>query len=129
MIASIELPIHLTVGVRNPKRVPLNLNHYRNAHHHTLDSMKKAFKKEVTPFLTFPKINVPVQLTYTLYPRTRHRMDISNVLSVVDKYFCDAVTEAGLWVDDSYEWLPKVVYTFGEVDKNNPRAKVLIEEI
>ena len=121
------LPIHLVVGMRKPKKLPLNLNHYRNAYFHQLNSMKVAFKEQIKDQLTFPKITEPVKLTYVLYPPTQRKLDIANVLSIVDKYFCDALTEEGLWLDDNYEHLPEVTYKFGSVDKNNPRAEVFIE--
>lgn len=123
------LPLHLIEGKRKPKKLPLNLNHYRNAHFHVLNSMKVQFKKAISSQLTFPKLVEPVKISYVLYPPTRRELDISNVLCIVDKYLCDALVEAGLLEDDNFNHLPQVEFRFGAVDKENPRAEAFIQPI
>ena len=123
------LPLYLSVGKRKPKKLPLNLNHYRNAHFHVLNSMKVQFKKAISSQLTFPKLVEPVKISYVLYPPTRRELDISNVLCIVDKYFCDALVEAGLMEDDNFNHLPQVEFRFGAVDKENPRAEAFIQPL
>ena len=70
-----------------------------------------------------------VEITYTLYPKTKRLCDISNILSIVDKFYCDALVELGRIPDDNYEHVVRVIYEFGEVDTTNPRAKITIKEI
>lgn len=70
-----------------------------------------------------------IEIHYTLYPKTKRLCDVANVLSVVDKFFCDALSEFGKIEDDNYLFIPKVSYSFGQVDKENPRADILIKEI
>lgn len=123
------LPLYLIVGKGKPKKLPLNLNHYRNAHFHVLNSMKVQFKKAISPQLTFPKLVEPVKISYVLYPPTRRELDISNVLCIVDKYLCDALVEAGLLEDDNFNHLPQVEFRFGAVDKDNPRAEAFIHPL
>lgn len=123
------LPLYLIVGKGKPKKLPLNLNHYRNAHFHVLNSMKVQFKKAISPQLTFPKLVEPVKISYVLYPPTRRELDISNVLCIVDKYLCDALVEAGLMEDDNFNHLPQVEFRFGAVDKDNPRAEAFIHPL
>lgn len=117
------------MGKRKPKKLPLNLNHYRNGDFRVLNNMKIQFKKEISPQLTFPKLVGPVKIRYVLYPPTHRKLDISNVLSVVDKYFCDALVEAGLLEDDNFNHVPQIEFRFGAVDKENPRAEVFIQPI
>lgn len=74
-------------------------------------------------------ISKPVQITYTIFPPTKRLFDIANVGSVIDKFFCDAVTELNKWEDDNYKQIPKVIYAFGSIDKTNPRCEIHIEEI
>ena len=70
-----------------------------------------------------------VELLYTLYPKTKRLTDISNVLSIHDKFFCDALVEAGKLPDDNYIHLKKITYQFGEIDPKNPRVEITIEEV
>ena len=123
------LPLYLSVGKGKPKKLPLNLNHYRNAHFHVLNSMKVQFKQAISSQLTFPKLVEPVKISYVLYPPTRRELDISNVLCIVDKYLCDALVEAGLMEDDNFNHLPQVEFRFGAVDKENPRAEAFIQPL
>lgn len=123
------LPLYLYVGKRKPKKLPLNLNHYRNAHFHVINNMKIQFKEAISSQLTFPKFAEPVKISYVLYLPSQREVDISNVLCIVDKYFCDALVEAGLIEDDNFKHLPQVSFRFGGVDRENPRAEALIETI
>lgn len=123
----IQLPIYLEVGKRKPKKLPLNLNHYRNAHFQVLNQMKIAFKEAISSNLKYPKIQQPIQITYVLHLPTKRLTDISNVCTIVDKYFQDALVELGLLEDDNYNHIKKVVFEFGSIDKDNPRADARIE--
>lgn len=122
----VDLPLHLQVGKRKIKNLPLNLNHYRNAHFMVLNNMKIAFKESIQEQLPDLKLTEPVKISYTLFPPTNRKLDISNVLSIVDKYFCDTLVELGILEDDNYEHLVHVEFLFGSIDKHNPRAEAHI---
>lgn len=70
-----------------------------------------------------------IEIEYTLYPKTKRLCDVSNILSIVDKFFCDTLVKEGKLEDDNYTYIPKVSYQIGEVDKLNPRAEILIKEV
>ena len=70
-----------------------------------------------------------ISITYTLYPKTKRRTDISNVLSIHSKFFEDSLVDHGLLVDDNYNYLPIVIFVFGKVDKENPRVDIEVKEI
>jgi Holliday junction resolvase RusA-like endonuclease len=78
---------------------------------------------------SLPVYTKQIQIIFTLFPKTRRLTDVSNVCSVVDKFFCDALVKAGKIEDDNYKFLPRVIYQFGEVDKDNPRVEIEIQEI
>ena len=119
----IDLPIKVKVG---RKDYVLNLNFYRNAHYHILNQMKVEFSKCIADTLaTLPSFK-SVELKYTLYPKTKHLCDVSNVCSIVDKFFCDSLVNANKLPDDNYEYLKNIQYSFGRVDKDNPRVTVTI---
>lgn len=123
----ISLP--LRVPISKKRKFPLNLNHYRNAHYRELSRAKSKFTE-----LTLDKIkHLPEMegclLEYVLYPATRQLCDVSNVCSVVDKFFADTLVTCNRLEDDNYELVPKVKYTFGAVDPKNPRCDVIIRPL
>lgn len=119
----IDLPIGIKIGRKN---FALNLNFYRNAHYQTLNKMKVEFSKVIEPELMKLPSFKSVDLIYTLYPKTKRLCDVSNVCSIVDKFFCDALVNIGKLPDDNYQYIKNIKYTFGNVDKDNPRVTVNI---
>jgi len=119
----IDLPLKIQV---KGKSYPLNLNWYRNAHYFILNAVKQAFQDEVGATLTLEPIT-RCRLIYTLYPATKHKQDVSNICSIVDKFFCDTLVNLNILPDDNYEHVYEVVYRYGNVDKENPRVTVSIE--
>ncbi len=111
----------------------LNLNKYRNAHYRTLNNAKKDFMWQAVVLL--PKgvkgryMGKQVAITYTLYQPTKRLCDVANICSVVDKFFCDALTAYGVWDDDNTDTLKSVTYVWGGVDKEHPRCEFVIKEL
>jgi len=119
----------LRVRVSKNKYFSLNLNIYRNSVYYLLNTSKIRYKEEVIDQVNnLPKLK-RIQLTYTLYPASKRMQDISNILSIHDKYFSDVLVSTGKLVDDNYTHIPIVTYRFGEVDNTNPRVEILIEEL
>lgn len=122
----VMLPLKVVLSNTSKKSFILNLNVYRNAHHMTLAKAKVIFQNQVLPLIKdIPTLN-KVRLIYTLFPRTKVRTDVSNVCSIVDKFFSDTAVHAGILPDDDYLTLTEVTYRFGSVDKLNPRVEVHI---
>lgn len=112
------------------KKWHLNLNNYRNSHYLTLNAVKKNFKQEVCSQLEgIPFIDEPVKVMYKVFPPNKRLFDVSNVCSVIDKFFCDALTESNIWSDDNYTIVQEVVYQVGEIDKLNPRCEITIQSL
>lgn len=108
----------------------LNLNSYRNAHYFSLNNSKILFKELMQPQIdNLPDLGTGyINIKYTLYPATKQLSDISNICSIVDKYFCDALVQSGKLPDDNYKYLPTVIYSFGKIDKNDPRVEIEIRK-
>lgn len=119
------MPIYLPKTKK--KSFALNLNIYRNAHFLLLNKMKIAFKNKIEDQLASLPTMDGVKLTYTLFMGTNRDVDLSNICVVVDKFFCDALVEAGKLPDDNIGYLQAIDYRFGGVDKNNPRVEVTLE--
>lgn len=110
------------------KKFIYNLNVYRNAHYRTLHKVKIEYASQVSDQIkdVFPMDRI--SLTYILYPKTRRRTDLANVLSIHDKFFCDALVSQGKLPDDDYTHVIQTTYKFGKVDKENPRVEILITQ-
>jgi len=128
IIITLPLEVYTTKSKTKKSKFILNLNTYRNCHYTKLNSVKIAYKNAIQELIPGIKLG-KVKLTYTYYAKTRRRLDISNVCSIIDKFTCDALVDKGVLIDDNYDYIPEVTYKFGGVDKNNPRCELLIEEI
>lgn len=92
---------HVMIGA---KKFALNLNVYRNAHYQVLNKAKIIFKNQL--LADYPEIkrikSQQVQIEYYIYRCDNRKFDIMNVVSIVDKFFLDALVEFGCIQDDDY---------------------------
>ena len=86
------------------------------------------FKKSISFWGVLPFID-RFTLTYTLFPKTKRLCDVANICCIHDKFFADTLTKGLKIKDDNYIFLPKVKFEIGEVDKENPRVEIVLEEI
>jgi hypothetical protein len=123
----IDLPLFIPISPK--KNLSLNLNIYRNAHFFELNKAKELFHQYIGQILVgIPHIN-KLKIQYTLFVPTKRRLDISNICSIVDKFFCDTLTANKIIDDDSYDILIEVNYKFGGIDKENPRVEALLMDL
>ena len=123
----IRFSLPLRVQTSKKKSFILNMNVMRTAYFRTLSTAKKRYSEIVIK--QAPDIKYKIErcdIKIKLFPKTRRRADLSNACSVCDKFMCDALTDKGYWDDDTYLVIPKVMYEFGEVDKDNPRFDIEI---
>ena len=125
---TVDIPLYLEMGKKKKKRYYLNLNQYRNWAFHMSNNLKKEFKRVVTP--SIPDVHYEkFTVTYTVYLPNRLKRDISNICSVVDKFFVDALVELGTVPEDNYEHLPLITYKFGDIDSKNGKVVANVREI
>jgi hypothetical protein len=124
----ISFDVPLWVNVSKSKKFYMNLNNYRNTHFTALNKAKKQYKLEVMKSLGVvrPLMLSNYKIVYTLYAPDNRMRDLSNVLSIVDKFACDALVELKVLVDDNVGCLKSVVYEYGGVDKSNARVNVMV---
>jgi len=121
----IKLPLFVPIN-KSGKKYYLNLNKYRNTHYQTLNKAKVVFKEIVQNDINkLPSLDV-IEINYLLFTGTKRLCDISNICSIVDKFFSDALVECGKLEDDNYLFLPKVSFEFGSIDKDDPRVEAHI---
>lgn len=114
---------------KGTRKFILNLNQYRNAHFHTTNPAKVKFKEVMqSQLVQLPCFEV-IELTYRIFHRNKGRFDLCNPGAILDKFFCDALVEAGKLPDDDYTHLRRVEFIFGGVDPTNPRCEVIITPI
>ena len=121
---TVSLP--LKVSISKEGVFYLNLNQYRNTHFQILNKAKVNFEEVVAAALKDVPILPGCRLQYTLFVVTKRRCDISNICSIVDKFFSDTLVNLGKIPDDSFDYLPEVNYSFGGIEKDKPRVEVTI---
>lgn len=124
---TVSLPLRIPVSKN--KVFLLNLNSYRNTHFQILNKAKVLFEEVVRPLLKSIPVIEECTLEYTLYPGTSHLSDVSNICSIVDKFFCDTLVSAGKLADDNYTVVKSVKYLIGSIDRINPRVDVVIHSL
>jgi len=128
IIFQIKLPA--IVNVSKNRRFSLNLNQYRNAHYQTLSKAKRVFHQEVFNELRFvKKIQHPVGIHYSVIAGSKRKFDISNICTVVDKFFCDAMVKENLIDDDDYRYIAELLYSYGGYEKGNQHVLAQVYEL
>jgi Holliday junction resolvase RusA-like endonuclease len=79
-------------------------------------------------YLYRKKFKPPISLTFTLFKGSNRKIDRSNILSITEKFFCDALTTYGCIPDDNDEFISETRYRTGGVDTKNPRVEIEIKE-
>lgn len=133
----LDLPLAVTIPrkTKADKTFILNMNVYRNAHYMTLNQAKVKFKEIVACNISLMDLKCgdfpspPFSFNYTVYPKNGRAFDVANVLSVIDKFTCDALVELGIISDDNYKNIGRLTYQIGPQDKNCPRAELVIEHL
>jgi len=124
----IQVPLYISANRPGSKKYYLNLNNYRNWHYQVSNNLKVKYKEMVAPQLeglSFKRIGIQ----FILFWGSKRRVDRANVLSIHEKFFCDALVEAGCIEDDNDTFLEYTHYTTGGIDRENPRCEIWIEEL
>jgi hypothetical protein len=111
------------------RKMIINLNNYRNWHSRVSNQVKILYKEAATPKIEELRFILPIKLTFTLWKGSLRKTDRANVLSVTEKFFCDALTECGCIVDDCDEYIRSTRYVTGGIDRDNPRVDILMQEV
>ena len=114
----IELPMSIILPRKTKKdrEVKLNLNVYRNLHYHINNSIKKKFKEKILYKLE-SQLNSPIYLIYVV--RVKRMKDLRNITTVIDKFFCDALVEAGCIDNDKACDIPVVTDVYDDSIKED----------
>tara|TARA_A100000171_G_scaffold40182_1_gene40286 strand:+ start:7040 stop:7420 length:381 start_codon:yes stop_codon:yes gene_type:complete len=122
---TINLPIAI---YKKGNRYSLNLNQYRNWHYQASNQIKSIFCGIVDDRLDFV-FEGPVRIKYEYYAPNKRRVDLMNVVSVVDKFFQDAMVSKGCIEADDTSIVKRVDAIYNGIDRENPRLEVTITSI
>jgi hypothetical protein len=123
---TIDLPLFVMAS-KNRKKW-LTLNSYRNWHYSVSNNCKKNFKRDIKELLNF-RLDGKVKIDYEYYAPDKRKRDLMNVISVVDKFFQDAMVETGCIEADDMSIVVEVNSRFVAIDKQNPRLTATITKI
>ena len=127
-ILKLDIPIKLIVGVRKKKNVFLSMNNAFKWRDVQRNSYKQAYTDLIKPQIEqLPKLKRIMSITYEVHRGDRHSFDVMNTVSIIDKFFEDALVVNGIITDDNFKVVPMVIGKIGEYDRTNPRINVTIE--
>lgn len=115
------------------KKVYLNLNGYRNWHFVVSNNLKKAYKAIIAQRMEDAGLEPgkctiagPVAISYQIVYNSKRRRDKGNVLSVVQKFFLDALVELGYLPDDCDDVINQETFLKPIYDKSSEDCYVEI---
>lgn len=125
----IILPLYVTLPrkTKADRKMIINLNNYRNWHYIINNQIKEIYTEQLKDQLSNLKITGQIKLRFILYKASNRISDRSNVLSIQEKFFCDAMTHYGCILDDNDEIIVSTTYLSGGIDKENPRVEVYVD--
>jgi hypothetical protein len=116
----------LSVPVSKKRKFILNLNNYRGCHYQILSKAKKNYLAIMTnQIIALPKMD-RIKIHYTLYPATKRKTDLDNVISIHKKFLQDALVDLGRIPDDNYKIIVYSDECLGWVDRDNGRVEANI---
>jgi hypothetical protein len=122
----IKLSLPLFITNRSNKRKWLTLNNYRNWHYQVSNDIKRRFKSEVFDKLDFKG---KVKIEYFYFAPDKRTRDLMNVISVIDKFFQDAMVDRGCIESDDLSTVVEVNSCYMGIDKLDPRLDVMITKL
>lgn len=121
----IDCPVHIIVPrkTKKDKKYSLNLNQYRNWKFVVSNMLKDTFSEGMRDVLSDVKVKDKLYISYKYYKGSNRRSDKNNVISIVDKFFCDSLVKYNIIPDDNDNIIISNCNYPTEVDKNNPRVE------
>jgi len=104
------------------------MNSYRNWHYQISNDIKRRFKSFILSKLDF-KFAGQIRIDYLYYAPDKRTRDLMNVISVIDKFFQDAMVESGCIDSDDLSTVVEVNSKYMGIDKIAHRLDVIITKL
>lgn len=111
---------------KKDRRIYLNLNVYRNLYYIVSNQAKQIYLDQIRGQMEGIKFESPIEISFTLFKKSARKTDRSNVLSIVEKFFCDALVKCGCLPDDNDDYIKATHYYSGGIDRKNPRVEICV---
>lgn len=122
----VESPVSVLVG---KKKFMLNLNPYRNAHYQVLNRAKDEYKRIMhNEIADLPKME-RIWLNYEVYVGDKKIHDGMNIVSIISKFFLDALVAYGKLKDDNLKIVGHEEINYGGYDKGRARVMIYIRPL
>jgi len=125
----VDMPLFFQLK-KGGKKYHINLNNYHTWHYQVRNKLKKEYCKysyyQLLANKIF-KIERPIKLFFIFCPPDKRKRDRSNILSIHEKFFCDALVFCGVLKDDDDS---RIVSTHYYTSKNkNGLVRIIIQEL
>lgn len=123
VICKLELPFYVHMG---KERLSLSMNKVQHLHWTKKRKLKALYQSILRAQIPKDAIRERVSLELVIHAPDRVRRDRSNMLSIHEKFVCDALVDHGVLEDDNDKFIESTTYRTGEIDKQNPRVDLFI---
>lgn len=125
----VSLPLYITTGIRKKTKYSINLNAYKLWYYAQCATIKRIYSEQVGKTIEhLPKFR-KIKLSYKVHFGRATKYDLDNIIAVTSKFFQDTLVEHGKIDDDNIDFIPETHNYAGDIDRENPRVDVTIEEL
>lgn len=110
---------------KKDKKVSLNLNVYRNLNYIVNNQAKSMYCEIMADQMKGVRFDI-IDIEFVLFKSSKRKIDRANFLSIVEKFFCDALVHQGCIKDDNDDFINSTKYLTGGIDKDNPRVEIYV---
>ena len=126
------LPLNVTLErktVKN-KRVSININWFRSAHHRDYEEAKRVYCKLMGDQLnSVDGPNGKIHVHFKYYAARDNKPDLHNFVDAAKKFFFDAMVKHGFIEDDNVHVIVSSSEEYCGIDRKSPRIVAKINKI
>lgn len=128
-VVTVSMPLFFETGKKKIVRRYINMNAANTWHFQVKNQVKKKYEELAWTRIYKLRFSKKIKLEFVLWKKDKRLGDRSNVLSIHEKFFCDALTRAGCIPDDNDDYIEQTLYRTGGIDAMNPRVDIIITEL